>query len=116
MLWTTSTGFCAGRKLTATTSENEKRLRPENMPTTYAMKHIPDQYQTTENLARVAQEANAWISHLNILSSAMEGRIRGYVEAVKSLPDSPQKDRLLKSIEADVNSIDDMRKRGPIVV
>jgi len=74
----------------------------------------PDQFQTTDNLTRVANEANAWISHLNMLSAAMEGKIRGYHELAKSLPPSPAAAQLMRQLEWDVKAIDDLRKQGPI--
>lgn len=74
----------------------------------------PDQFQTTDNLIRVANEAGSWISHLNMLASAMEGRTRGYLEAARALPPSPQAERLVKSLEYDVKAVEDLRKQGPI--
>ena len=74
----------------------------------------PDQFQTTDNLSRVANEATAWISFFNTLSAAMEGKIRGYRELVKTLPESPVAAQLMRQLEWDVKAIDDLRKQGPI--
>ena len=76
----------------------------------------PDQYQTTENLTRVANEAGAWISYLNMMAATMEGRIRGYQELVGQLPPSPVAEQLRKQLAWDIKAIDDIQKRGPITL
>lgn len=76
----------------------------------------PDQFQTIDNVRRVASEAASWISFLNILSDSMEGKIRGYLEAAEALPSSPQSERLVRSLKWDIETIDDLRRMGPIFV
>ena len=78
--------------------------------------NLPDQFQTTDNLTRVANEANAWIAHLNVLASSLEGKARGYLELARTLPASPQKDQLVRSLELDVKATEDLRNRGPVCI
>lgn len=73
----------------------------------------PDLFQAGDNLKAAAQEAAAWIAHLNVLAASLEGRIRFYHGAISS--GRITLDQLEAGMKRDLDVVNDLRNAGPVI-